>query len=261
MLTENRADAANAAKSLPGKMPRLVGAAVEVPLAGGELRRYAILDFAASTPALEPVVDTVMAFLPWYSSVHRGAGFASQVSTRAFEAARQAVATFVGARSSDQVIFVRNSTEALNLLAHCLVLRPDQVVLSTAVEHHANMLPWRRLAKVVYLDPPDSPAALLEAVRQALEDRVWPVGLLAVTGASNVTGEVFPVAELARLAHEHGALIAVDSWIILPLPRTGPSSRCRRGRSDGARGCGRGGDDGARHPATQSKCSNCADLK
>ena len=216
MLTENRADAANAAKSLPGKMPRLVGADLEVPLAGGELRRYANLDFAASTPALEPVVDTVMSFLPWYSSVHRGAGFASQVSTRAFEAARQAVATFVGARSSDEVIFVRNSTEALNLLAHCLVLRPDQVVLSTAVEHHANMLPWRRLAKVVYLDPPDSPAALLEAVRRAFEDRVWPVGLLAVTGASNVTGEVFPVAELARLAHEHGALIAVDAAQLAP---------------------------------------------
>src|ERR1700680_331884 len=216
MLTENRTDPAKAAKLQPGKMPRLVGSDLEVPLAGGELRRYANLDFAASTPALEPVVDTVMSFLPWYSSVHRGAGFASQVSTRAFEAARQAVATFVGARSSDEVIFVRNATEALNLLAHCLVLRPDQVVLSTAVEHHANMLPWRRAAKVVYLDPPPSPDALIEAVRHALEDRRRPVGVVSITGASNVTGEVFPITEVARLAHEHGALVAVDAAQLAP---------------------------------------------
>src|SRR6202011_3307890 len=70
--------------------------------------------------------------------------------------------------------------------------------------------------KVVHLDPPESPAALLESVRRALEDRVWPVGLLAVTGASNVTGEVFPVAELARLAHEHGAMVAVDAAQLAP---------------------------------------------
>ena len=100
-------------------------------------------------------------FLPWYSSVHRGAGFASQVSTRAYEAARSAVAAFTGARSTDAVIFVRNTTEAINLLTHCLVLRPGHAVLSTIVEHHANMLPWRRLARVEMLDAPESPEQLL----------------------------------------------------------------------------------------------------
>ena len=84
------------------------------------------LDMAASTPAMEAVADAVIEFLPWYSSVHRGAGFASQVSTRAYEAAREAVGTFVGARSTDTVVFVRNTTEALNLLTHCLVLRPGR---------------------------------------------------------------------------------------------------------------------------------------
>ncbi|MBV9101171.1 MAG: aminotransferase class V-fold PLP-dependent enzyme [Candidatus Dormibacteraeota bacterium] len=216
MLIEDLPGTERTSRIHAGRMPALAGADLEVPLANGQMRRYVNLDFAASTPAMEAVVETVSAFVPWYSSVHRGTGWTSQVSTRAFEAARRAVHTFVGARPTDEVIFVRNSTEALNLLAHCIPLRPDQVVLSTALEHHANMLPWRRRGRVVHLDPPESPEALLDAVRRALQDRVWPVGLVAVTGASNVTGEVFPVRELATLAHEHDALIAVDAAQLAP---------------------------------------------
>ena len=184
MLTESTR------RSRPGRnpggaiLPRLVGQDLEVQLAGGERRTYVNLDMAASTPAMEAVADAVIEFLPWYSSVHRGAGFASQVSTRAYEAARTAVGTFVGARSSDAVIFVRNTTEAINLLTHCLVLRPDHAVLSTIVEHHANMLPWRRLARVELLDAPDSPEHLLADLRRALEDRHRPIGIIAITGAS-----------------------------------------------------------------------------
>ena len=197
-------------------LPCVAGNDLIVPLATGGQRRYTNLDLAASSPALTAVVDAVNEFVPWYASVHRGAGFASQVSTRAFEAARTAIASFVGARPTDQVIFVRTSTEAINLLARALVLRPGHVVLSTAVEHHANMLPWRRLAPVIHVAPPPSPEALLESVRAHLEDRRQPVGVLAVTGASNVTGEVFPIAELAVLAHEHGALVAVDAAQLAP---------------------------------------------
>lgn len=199
--------------------PPLVGHDLEVPLASGEVRRYINLDFAASTPALQPVADTVDALLPWYSSVHRGAGFASQVCTRAYEGARAAIASFVGARATDEVIFVRNTTEAINLLARCITLRPDQVVLSTALEHHSNMLPWRRVARVVSLDPPPAPDALLMAMKRALEDRSRPVGLVAVTGASNVTGEVLPLSEIAWLAHEHGAMVAVDAAQLAPHRR------------------------------------------
>jgi len=112
MLTES------SRRTRPGRrggavLPRLVGQDLEVQLAGGERRTYVNLDMAASTPAMEAVADAVIEFLPWYSSVHRGAGFASQVSTRAYEAARSAVAAFAGARSSDAVIFVRNTTEAI----------------------------------------------------------------------------------------------------------------------------------------------------
>ncbi|MBV8195780.1 MAG: aminotransferase class V-fold PLP-dependent enzyme [Candidatus Dormibacteraeota bacterium] len=199
--------------------PALSGQNLEVPIATGEMRRYVNLDYAASTPAMERVVDSMLSFLPWYSSVHRGAGFTSQVSTRAFEAARQQMAAFVGARSTDVVIFVRNTTDGINLLARSLRLRPEHVILSTAVEHHANMLPWRRLAPVVPLSPPPDPEALILAVRAALEDTAHPVGVVAITGASNVTGEVLPITEVAELAHEHGAIVAVDAAQLAPHRR------------------------------------------
>jgi selenocysteine lyase/cysteine desulfurase len=196
--------------------PELIGNDLEVPLATGGARRYLNLDAAASTPAMRVVAEAVERALPWYSSVHRGAGFTSQVSTRLYETARQAVATFVGASDTDTVIFVRNTTEALNLAACCLPIAPGDVVLSTAVEHHANMLPWRRRAPVVYLQPPPSREALLDAVAEALRDPGRRVAIVAMTGASNVTGEVFPVAEVAAIAHEHDALVVVDGAQLAP---------------------------------------------
>ena len=198
-------------------LPRLCGDDLEVPLATGGMVRYVNLDHAASTPAMVPVAEAVQRALPWYASVHRGAGFASQVSTRLYEAARRAVADFVGAGPGDAVVLVRNTTDAINHLAHCLRLSPGQVVLSTAVEHHANLLPWRRHFPVVHLAPPPSPAALLDALDRALAEH--PVGLVAITGASNVTGEVFPVAEVAAMAHRRGALVAVDAAQLAPHRR------------------------------------------
>ena len=201
---------------ITGALPRLIGSGIEVPLADGSMRRYVNLDCAASTPALEPVVNAVMEALPWYSSVHRGAGHLSQVSTRLYEAARQSVGAFVGARDTDSVVFVRNTTDAINHLAACLRVPAGSTVLATEMEHHANMLPWRRLGPVAHLPPPRSEAALLESLEDALRDGAGRIAVVAVTGASNVTGEVMPVAAMARLAHAHGALISVDAAQLAP---------------------------------------------
>jgi selenocysteine lyase/cysteine desulfurase len=194
---------------------QVVGAEVEVPLVGGGSARYINLDYAASAPALVEVWDEIQALIPWYSSVHRGAGFRSQVSTAAYEGARDAVRSFLGGRPDDTVIFTRNTTDAINLLARCLP--PGTAVVTTLMEHHANLLPWRRHHAAVELPVPGSPTELMASVGDAL-GRI-PAGrpaLLAVTGASNVTGEVWPVAELAALAHRHGARILVDCAQLAP---------------------------------------------
>jgi selenocysteine lyase/cysteine desulfurase len=164
------------------------------------------LDYAASTPVLSAVWDVVEAFVPWYSSVHRGTGVKSQVSTAAFEDAREDVKAFVGARADDEVVFVRNTTEAINVLA--AALPAGSRVLTSPVEHHANMLPWRR-HDVRMLPFTRSPEELLEAAERAL--RAGRADLLAGTGASNVTGEIWPLAELAAIAHCHGAELFADA--------------------------------------------------
>jgi selenocysteine lyase/cysteine desulfurase len=133
------------------------------------------------------------------------------VATAAYEDARGDVAAFVNARPDDAVVFVRNTTEAINVLSASLP--PGTRVLSTPVEHHANMLPWRR-HDLRTLPFPSSADELLDLTATELRRR--PVDLLAVTGASNVTGEVWPVAALADLAHEHGAELFVDAAQLAP---------------------------------------------
>ncbi len=191
---------------------RLVGADVEVPLITGGSTRYVNLDFAASAPPLEEVATAVNEMARWYSSVHRGAGWKSQVATAAYEGAREAIGRFLGIRPSDAIVFTRNTTDSANLLAS--TLPAGTRVIAFAVEHHANMLPWRRFG-VTYLPIPAEPEGILPALDAALAGIDGQV-LVAMTGASNVTGELWPVAEAAQVAHRHGARIFVDAAQLAP---------------------------------------------
>src|SRR3954452_5763717 len=115
---------------------RLVGDDLLVPCVDGTERPYLSLDDAASTPALPAVADRVTEFLPWYSSVHRGAGYKSQMATAAYEEARQAILEFAGRRGGrDVAIICRNTTEAINHVAYRLRLGRADVVVTTVVEH------------------------------------------------------------------------------------------------------------------------------
>ncbi|TKG72085.1 aminotransferase class V-fold PLP-dependent enzyme [Prauserella endophytica] len=198
---------------IPPAVPGTAGDDLRVPLVTGGEIGYANLDHAASAPCLSAVRRAVDEFLPWYASVHRGAGFASQVSTKVYERARQAVGAFVGARSSDTVVLTRNTTDALNLLARAVPKGTAVVLFDT--EHHAALLPWR--GRHVYRVP--APRARHEAVRVLAETLGrCPEGprLVVVAGASNVTGEVLPIAQLAQAAHAAGARIAVDAAQLAP---------------------------------------------
>jgi selenocysteine lyase/cysteine desulfurase len=195
---------------------RLIGAGRRVPLVTGDTRRYVNLDYAASAPCLVAVKRAVDDLLEWYASVHRGAGFLSHVSTRAYEGARSAVADFVGGRADDIVVFTRNTTDATNLLASALP--SDARVVTFASEHHANLLPWSRRGGVV-LPVPHSPIDAVDRLDEALAPGAGERCLVAVTGASNVTGELWPYEELAAVAHRHGARILLDAAQLAPHRR------------------------------------------
>ncbi|WP_425834794.1 aminotransferase class V-fold PLP-dependent enzyme [Streptomyces fractus] len=193
---------------------QVLGRDVTVPLVTGGEVTYAALDYAASAPALQRVWDDVAAYAPYYGSVHRGAGYLSQLSTDLFENSRVAVAEFLGCRVDDQVVFTRSTTDSLNLLAAALPAGCEVFVFET--EHHASLLPWRE-ARVTYLNAPRTPDEAVATLERALADRE-PYGpaLVCVTGASNVTGELWPVRELAAAAHAHGARIVLDAAQLAP---------------------------------------------
>lgn len=195
-----------------------VGVDTQVPLLTGKMRRYVNLDNAASTPALKAVQQAVNDFLPYYSSVHRGTGFKSQLSTHAYENAHEAVLEFVNASPDEfTCIFSKNTTESINKLANRFPFTKEKdVVITSGMEHHSNDLPWRDVAFTVHvgltkdghLDEDDFDAQLAH-----YGDRV---ALVAISGASNVTGYLNPIHRLAEKAHAAGAQILVDCAQLAP---------------------------------------------
>lgn len=198
-----------------------VGLDVDAPLLDGSHRPYINLDNAASTPALVAAQRAVDDFLRFYSSVHRGTGFKSQLATHAYEQARQITMSFVGADPETHTcIFGKNTTEAINKLARRFPLSPQKdVILTSGMEHHSNDLPWRAVAPTVHvrltpdglLDEADFDAQLAAYGSQ--------VALVAISGASNVTGNLNPIHRLAEKTHAAGALIAADCAQLAPHRR------------------------------------------
>lgn len=189
-------------------LPKTVSADLGVPTVHRTVTDYANFDHGATTPALVAVADAVATVQRRYGSVHRGAGYASRVTTAWFEAARTEVAEFVGTRAGDEVVFTRNTTDALRLLAHCL---PQEAhVFAWESAHHAALLPWPE-GRTTRLPVPHSAEHALELLREALGRCAADRKLVVLTGACNVTGEVWPVAELAAVARAFGARTVLDA--------------------------------------------------
>jgi selenocysteine lyase/cysteine desulfurase len=155
--------------------------------------------------------------LRWYSNVHRGTGFKSQLSSWAFEQSRDLVAEFVKADLDKQVvIFTKNSTEAINKLASKIFFDYDDVVLTTLMEHHSNELPWRRVAQVEHIGLNPDGTISKEDFKKKLKQFKGKVKLVAITGASNVTGYINDLDYFATEAHKAGAKIMVDGAQFAP---------------------------------------------
>ncbi len=195
----------------------VVGLNQKAPLLNGSFRTYINFDNAASTPTLGPVLETVNKFMEWYSSVHRGTGFKSQISTAAFDEARRIIGNFVGANEQEHaVIFGKNASEAINKLSWRLPLKPEDIVLVSMMEHHSNDLPWRAKAQVKHIAV-DRLGQLDEADLEAkLTQFAGRVKLVTITGASNVTGILPDIHRLAAKAHAAGAQILVDCAQLAP---------------------------------------------
>lgn len=196
------------------------GVELPVPVLGGRTVTGINFDNAASTPPLKRVRDAVTAFSDLYSSVHRGTGYKSRMSTEAYEAAREQVAKFLGVDTRTQVvIFVKGTTDALNRIAAEQARLDGRQVLVTEMEHHADLLPWRHRSGHVMVGLTGEGHLDLEAIERELKAHAGQIGLVAVSGASNVSGFISPIHEVAELAHRNGALISVDAAQLAPHHR------------------------------------------
>ncbi len=197
--------------SLSTMRQQVIGINQRVPLYNGRWVRYINLDNAATTPTLRPVLDKVLEFLPWYSGVHRGSGYKSLVSTAAYDEARMRIARFFNADPDYHVaIFCKNTTEAINLVAARLQLRPEDMILTTLMEHHSNDLPWRRVARVIRADVLDDGALDEDDFARKLSLYHRRIKLVTVSGASNVTGWINDICKIAALAHSYDIPVMVD---------------------------------------------------
>ena len=197
---------------------QVIGVDEMVPTLCGQMVRYVNLDNAATAPAMRTALAAVEAILPHYSSVHRGAGHKARRCTSAYEDARRTLGEFLGANADhDVTVFTKNTTEAINKLARSMPIDDDAVVLTTVLEHHSNDLPWRSRVRTVHIGATACDGRLdLEDVDRQLARHAGRVAILVVSGASNVTGVMPPIHDLARRVHAVGGRILVDAAQLAP---------------------------------------------
>jgi cysteine desulfurase / selenocysteine lyase len=185
-------------------------------------RPLAYLDSASSSQKPRAVIDALAdAYGHHYANVHRGIYQLSVDADSRYEAARAAVARFIGARSAREVVFVRNATEALNLVAASwggANLGPGDLLVSTEMEHHANIVPWQQIARATgatleYVAITDDGLLDIDDLRRRL---ARGPKLVAVAHVSNSLGTINPVAEITSIAHAAGALVVLDAAQSVP---------------------------------------------
>jgi selenocysteine lyase/cysteine desulfurase len=196
----------------------IAGVNEKIPDKNGELVTAINFDNAATTPAFKSVLADIVDFSNYYSSIHRGTGYKSILSSKVYENSRKAICDFVHCdHHKNTVIYVKNATEAINKLSYAIACtNGNSIILSTRMEHHSNDLPWRNKFKVDYVEVDKLGKLEIDDLKNKLEKYNGKVKLVCVTGASNVTGYKNPIYKIAKICHSYGAKILVDGAQLVP---------------------------------------------
>src|SRR3974390_1619038 len=174
------------------------------------------LDNAASAQKPKAVLDRMtQAYTSEYANVHRGLHYLANAATEAYEGAREKVRGFLNAARPEEIVFTRNATEAINLVAQTFArerIRPGDEIVLSIMEHHSNIVPWhflreRQGAVIRWAPVDDDGNFLLDEFEKLLTDRTK---MVAITHMSNVLGTIVPVKEAVRIAHARGIPVLVD---------------------------------------------------
>ena len=179
-------------------------------------------DNAATSQKPRPVIDTIDRYYREYNAnIHRGIHKLAEEATVAHEEAREKVAKFINAKRTEEIIFTRNATEAINLVAHSWgranIGKGDKIIL-TIMEHHSNIVPWQLLAEekgaeVEFIKIKEDGTLRQDEIQELIDDKTR---IVCVAHASNVLGTINPVKEIGKIAHRNGALFLVDAAQSVP---------------------------------------------
>lgn len=214
----------------------VVGTKCKVPTIGGKRVAAVNFDNAATTPPLHGVMERIFDFSEVYSSVHRGMGYKSMVSSDVYERGRMQLMRFVNADTKKHtLIYTKHTTEALNLLAHVMKEKIDaekDIILVSEMEHLANYLPWRMIGQVDVVPVDEAGRISADVLEEMLKRYGGRVKLVCVSGASNVTGYVSPLTEIARIVHKWRAVLVVDGAQLAPHIRIDMMGRSKEEEID-----------------------------
>jgi cysteine desulfurase/selenocysteine lyase len=192
----------------------ILGIDKKFPIYDGSEKQYVFLDNGASTPSFKSTFEVVQNLLENYSAVHRGHGYKSMISTEAYEESYDIIKSFVGAGEDRCCVFVKNTTEAINKLS--LKFQADDIVITTEMEHHSNFLPWRRHGNWEFANVDEDGMLDMEDLISKIKKHAGKLKLVALTGASNVSGVVTDYHLIAKIAHENGAMFLLDAAQLSP---------------------------------------------
>lgn len=199
-------------------MPKVIGTNKEFVLKTGKTVRVVKLNNAATTSPFQQTMDAVNEYIETYGAFHRGAGPHANLTYEKTQTAIGYIKKFIGLGAEQSVLFTHNTSSAINLFIRILKLNSEDVIITSMIEHTSNNLPWSHnsAAKVVYVKAFDDGSLDYDDLENKIKEHSKRVKLVAITGASNLSGYIPDMPRIAKLAHEQGALLFVDAAQLAP---------------------------------------------
>lgn len=175
-------------------------------------------DNAATTPPIKSSIDYMEKLSNTYASIGRGTGQKAEITTNLYHESKDFIMNFFNVRNKDKyvVIYVNNTTEGINKLARTLIKEENEIVISSRMEHHSNDLPWRNRGQVDYIEVDNDGRLKINELEEKLIKNCGRVKYVSLSGASNVTGYINDIHNIAKTVHKYGAKLIVDGAQLVP---------------------------------------------
>ncbi len=185
-------------------------------------------DNGATTPPFKSVTKAISDNIKNYGPIARGVGFKGEYCTTMFNNAREVILNYFGLNGCDShtVLYTKSDTESLNILANTLIKDKEDMILTTRMEHHANDLPFRKVGKMAYVDVDELGRINIDDIEEELIKAKGKIKIVTVTGASNVTGYITPIHQIAKIAHKYNAIIIVDGAQLVAHKKVDMKGNC-----------------------------------